>query len=304
MPFGLNFSSSESQSGSQSQQTSRTFVDPNQQPFLQDLFGQAQGLANRQLGPISQQANALSQNLLTSGQQFIQGLQGGAGGFGLGVQGAIGGLLGLGQGQGQLPGNELISGAAASAQGLLGQNPALAQQTSLLQDLIQNNLQATAGTIAGQATLQGSTGGSRQALATGLAGQEAQRQFGQGATALLSQDFAGRQALAPQLVGQQLQAGQLLNQGALGQTQQNLAAFQGAGSLGNQAAFGQTGAAQAGIGGLGGLFDLGLGGFGAEFQPLLALSQILGRPTVLSESQGTSSSFGRSDSSSFGIGFG
>ncbi len=302
MAFGFGFSSSEQQSGSQS--ASSSFVDPLQQNFLQQLFGQAQTLANNQLAPISQAANQLSSGLLTGGQQFIQGLQGAASGLGTGVGASIGQLLaqfGGGQ-QGGLPGQQLIQGAGASAQGLLGQNPALAQSTSMLQDLIQNNLQATAGTIAGQATLQGATGGSRQALATGLAGQEAQRQFGQGATALLSQDFAARQQLAPQLVGQQLQAGQLLNQGALQQSQQQLAALQAAGGLGNQAQFGQTGAAQTGLGALGGLFDLGLGAFGAEFQPLLALSQILGPATVLSES--TSSAFGRGSQSGFNIGFG
>ena len=301
MPFGFNFSQSEQQTGSQG--TASTFVDPNQQAFLQQLFGQAQTLANNQLAPISQQANQLSSGLLTGGQQFIQGLQSGASGLGTGVGQSIEGLLGIGGGGAQLgQGNALISGAGASAQQLLGQNPALAQQTSQLQDLIQNNLQATAGTIAGQATLQGATGGSRQALATGLAGQEAQRQFGQGATALLAQDFAGRQALAPQLVGQQIQAGQALNQGNLAQTQQALAAFQGAGGLGNQAQFGQTGAAATGLGSLGGLFDLGLGAFGAEFQPLLNLAQILGPATVLSESQQTS--FGRSDTTSFGFDYG
>ena len=300
MPFGLSFSQSESQSGSQA--SSSQFVDPLQQGFLADLFGQASTLANQQLAPISQAAAGLSEGLLTGGQQFIQGLQSSASGLGTGVGASIGGLLGIGGQQGGQPGDALIQGAGATAQGLLAQNPALAQQTSLLQDLIQNNLQATAGTIAGQATLQGSTGGSRQALATGLAGQEAQRQFGQGATALLSQDFAGRQALAPQLVGQQIQAGGLLNQGNLQQTQNQLAAFQGAGGLGNQAQAGQVGAAGVGLQSLGGLFDLGLGQFSAEFQPLLNLAQILGPATVLGESQ--SSSFGRSDSTSFGIGFG
>ena len=151
-----------------------------------------------------------------------------------------------------------------------------------------------------QSPLQGATGGSRQALATGLAGQEAQRQFGQGATQLLAQDFAGRQQLAPQLVGQQLQAGALLNQGNLQQSQQALSAFQAAAGAGTTAAFGQTGAAQTGLGALGGLFDLGLGQFGAEFQPLLNLAQILGPATVLSLDK----SFGRAEETSFGLDFG
>ena len=295
MAFGFGSSSSKQES----QGTSRTFVDPLQQPFLQNLFGGAQTLANQQQGPISLAANELGAGLLTSGQQFIQGLQSGASSLGTGVGASIGGLLGIGQGGQQLPGNELIGGAAQSAQGLLQQNPALLGQTSLLQDLIQQNLTATAGTIAGQATLGGSTGGSRQALATGLAGEEAQRQFAQGATQLISDDFRQRQGLASQLVGQQIQAGGLLNQGALGQTQQQLQAFGQAGQLGNQAQAGQTGAAAVGLGGLPSVFDLGLAPFGAEFQPLLNLAQIIGRPTVLSESQQTSSG----SSSSFNVGF-
>ena len=294
MAFGFGSSSS----SQESQSSSNSFVAPFQQPFLQSLFGQAQNLATQQLPAISQQANALAPGLLTGGQQFIQGLQSGASALGTGVGASIGGLLGF-PGQGGLPGQDLIQGAGASAQQLLGPNPALAPQISALQDMIQNNLAATAGTIGGQATLQGATGGSRQALATGLAGQEAQRQFAGGAAGLLSQDFATRQALAPQLVGQQLQAGQLLNQGALGQSQQQLQALLGAGQLGNQSVTGQTGAAGVGLQNLGGLFDLGLAPFGAEFSPLLNLAQIIGPPTVLQESQSTSSG----DSSSFNVGF-
>lgn len=279
-----------------SQATASTFTDPATSPFFQALFGASTGLAGQQLPAISEAANALAPGLLTSGQSFIEGLQGGAGGLGQGVGQSIAGLLDFG-GAGGLPGNQLIQGAGASAQALLGPNPALGPQISILQDIIQNNLQATAGTIAGQATLQGATGGSRQALATGLAGQEAQRQFAAGASSLLSQDFASRQALAPQLVGQQIQAGLALNQGALGQTQQQLAALTGAGNLGVQSVFGQTGAAGTGLGQLGGLFDLGLAPFGAEFSPLVTLAQIFGQPTVLSRQQATS----RAGSSEFEV---
>ena len=253
-------------------------------------------MANSQTGPISDTANALSQNLLTSGQQFIQGLQGQASGLGQGVGDAIGGLLQFGQTGGGLPGTGFLQNAAASAQGLLGPNPALGAQTAALQDAIQSNLAATTGTIAGQATLGGSTGGSRQALATG---QEAQRQFGQGAANLFSQDFATRQQLAPQLVGQQIAAGNALNQAQLGQGQNQLQALLGAGNLGNAGQQGQVGAAGVGLGALPGQFDLGIAPFGAEFSPLMALSQIIGRPTVLTESSNTSSGSG----SGFSFGF-
>lgn len=298
---GFDFGQSEQQSGTT--QTQRSFVDPTQAGFLQQLFPAAANLAFGQLPGIQLAANELGAGLLTSGQQFVQGLQGAAAGLPAGLTASIGGLLDIGGGGGVLPGNQLISGAAQSAQGLLGVNPGLAPSISFLQDMIQNNLAATSGTIAGQATLGGSTGGSRQALATGLAAQESTRQFAGGAAALISQEFAGRQALAPQLVGQQLFAGQLLNQGALGQTAQQLQAFEAAGGLAAQGQAGQTQAAGVGIAGLPGIFDLGIAPFNAAFNPLLALSSILGTPATI-VSEGRLDSFGRTDEQSFGLDFG
>ena len=255
----------------QATQFSESFVDPNQVPFLQSLFGGAQQLAGQQLGPIQSQANQLSQNLLTSGQQFVSGLQGQAGGIGAGVGSAISGLLNFGQ-----PGGP--------AEQLLGPNPALGGQIDALQAAIQQNLAATSGTIGQQASLvAGGQGGSRQALATGLAGQEAQRQFAGGAAGLISQDFAARQALAPQLLG--------LQQGALG----------AAGQLGLGAGQ-QTSAAGTGLGALSNLFNLGLAPFQAAFQPLLNLAQIIGPPTVLQTSQQQQT--GESAEGRFGLNFG
>jgi hypothetical protein len=298
---GFDFGQKEQQSGTT--ETQRSFVDPLQQSFLAQLFPAAANLAFGQQPAISLAANELQPGLLTAGQQFIEGLQTGAGGPAAGTQSAIQGLLGIGQAGGGLPGNQLISGAGASAQALLGVNPGLAPAISFLQDMIQNNLQATAGTIAGQATLGGSTGGSRQALATGLASQEATRQFAGGAAGLISQDFAARQQLAPQLVGQQIQAGALLNQGALGLTANQLQAFESAGGLATDAQTGQTAAAAVGIPALQGIFDLGLAPFAAEFNPLLALASILGTPsTVIGEGQ--RDSFGRTDEISGGLSFG
>ena len=266
---------SEQQQTSQGQATSfsqagqQSFVDPQQVPFFQSLFQQASGLANQQLGPIAQQGNALSQNLLTSGQQFISGLQGQASGLGAGVGQAVSGLLNFGQ-----------AGAQPA-----GVNPGVQGQISALQDAIQANLAATGGTIAGQATLQGQTGGSRQALATGVAAGEAQRQFAGGASALISQDFRQQQATG------------------LAQSQQRLQALQAAGQLGTAGAAAQAGAGQAGLGALGGLFDLGLGGFGAAFSPLSQLAQILGPATVLSTSQASARSQQTSQGQGSGSGF-
>jgi hypothetical protein len=288
-----------SQGSQQSQQSSQSFIDPAQLPFLSNLRSAAQDLAFSQAGPISAQANQLSSGLLTGGQQFLQGLQGAAGGLAPGVAPALGGLLTF-QGPDQSAANALIQGAGQGAPQLLQQSPALQGQVDALQQAIQANLAATSGTIAGQATLQGGTGGSRQALATGLAGQEAQRQFGQGASNLFAQDFATRQALAPQLLQTQLGAGQALQQGALQGSQQQLGALGVLGQLGLGAGQAQTDAALGGLGSLSGLFNLGMSPFAAQFAPLLALNEIIGRPTVLQTSQGTSS--GSSESFNFGFG--
>lgn len=256
------------ESQQRSQSSGESFISPQQVPFLDQLFGAASSLAGQQLGPIQAQANQLSEGLLTSGQQFVSGLQGAAGGVGAGVESAISGLLNFGQ-----PGN--------ATEALLGPNPALGGQIDALSAAIQQNLAATSGTIGGQATLQGGTGGSRQALATGLAGQEAERQFGQGATQLFAQDFAARQQLAPQLLAQQ--------QAALG-------AAGGLGIAGQQA---QTQAAGIGLDSLSNLFNLGLAPFQSAFSPLLNLAAIIGPPTVLSTQQAT----GQQDSSAFQLGF-
>lgn len=330
------FSSNKSQTQQQSTAFGQSFVDPNQQFFLSQLRGAATGVAAGALGPTQGIANQLGGPLLNTGLGFLGGLQGQAGGVpqagavsplgqfaGLGE--ALGGLQQFaGQGPGGLPGTDLIQQAGQGAPQLLQQNPALGAQIGSLQAFLQQNLAATSGTIAGQATLGGSTGGSRQALATGLAGQETVRQFGAGASALLGQDFAQRQALAPQLLQTQLQAGLALQGGSLAQTQQQLQALQGLGGAavaggvgqaqgaaalagaqaglqqaGTAAAGQQTAAALGGIEALPGLFNLGLAPASAQFGPLLQLAAILGDPAILSTStsQGTS----RTKASGFSI---
>lgn len=325
---------SKSQAKSVQVSTGSTFVDPTQVPFLNALRGEAAGIAGSQLGQINKVAGPLAGSLLQQGQGFQQQLGGiaqqGAGG---GFDQAISSLLNFG-GAGQLAGQELISasqnqalqggdlisGAAANASSLLGPNPAIGGQIDALQAAIQQNLAATTGTIAGQASLVGGgQGGSRQALATGLAAQQAQTEFAGGASALLGQDFAGRQQLAPQLVQQQIAAGGILQQGGLAQqglgleaagllqqaqTQQQtqqLAALQSAGQLQLGETGARAGAAQAGLSQLGGLFELGVAPFQAQFGPLLNLAQIIGQPTVLSAQDASGSSESSSMSVSAGI---
>ena len=326
-------SKSSQQTSSQGSSAGSTFVDPNQVPFLQNLFQGTQGVLQGQ-GGIGGVATGLGNQLGQSGNMLLGQLQNiGGGQLGPGVGGAISNLLGLQQNplaqqlQGTLtgggPGTDVLgsiaggSGGALDAQlqTLLGESPALQGQISALDAAIQQNLQSTVGTIAGQATLAGATGGARQALASGLAGQEAQQQFAQGAGQLIGQDFAGRQALAPlavqqQIAGQQqqLQAATQLQQGGQFNTQAlsallglDVAAAGQAGQLGLGAQGIQAGAAQAGIGALPDLFNLGLSPFAAEFAPFLNAAQIFGAPTVLGQNVSSSSSAGFSDSSGFQI---
>ena len=256
-----SFGSNKGTQDSRSQSTSESFLAPFQVPLLSALQNQTLGLAQRQVGQIGPQARQLGGQLSAAGGQFLGGLQGAAQGrLGPGVGQAIGGLLNLGgsdigqqlqamlgqgiggQGAldalaggsgadlastgaqlgGQLAGTQQLQGIGGAAEQLLGQNPGLQGQISALDAAIQENLRSTAGTIAGQATLGGSTGGSRQALATGIAGAESARQFGQGASSLVSQDFAARQALAPGILQAQLGAAQSLQGGDLAQRQQQL----------------------------------------------------------------------------------
>lgn len=97
-------------------------------------------------------------------------------------------------------------------------------------------------------------GGGRQGLAEGVAVGEAVNEFGQQAANLRGGDL-----------------------------QRQAAANQAGGALQGQAA-------TQGMAGLGDRFNLGLGSFGASFQPLLNQQQLIGAPTVLGTSQGTSSS--------------
>ena len=271
MSGGKNKQKSSSTSSQES--FGQSFVAGFQQPFLRNLFGQASTVAANQLG--SPLAGQLSQRLGAQGQGFQDILGAVSRSFAPGVGGeggAIQGLLNFARGGGPI-------------ESLLGESPGLSGSIDSLQAAIQQNLAATAGTIGSQATLQGSTGGSRQALATGLAGQEAQRQFAGGAAGLIGQDFAARQQLAPQILAQQ--AG----------------AFQAAGALGLQQRASQVGAAQTGLGSLGALFNLGLAPNQAAFGPLEQLAQILGPAITLSQqtSSGTGQQSGKGSGFSFGF---
>ena len=241
---------SKSRSTSSSQSSSRSFVDPAQQPFLDFLRTQAQGVQQGQQQARTQSGFDLSGQLL------------GAGGQGLSNVGAI---------QGQLQGNLQGSGAfRSSAQALraqaFGENPELQNQIDLLgQDIGQTFTQQLLPGIQSEAIGFGQLGGGRQGVAEGLGIQSALGEFQRGATSLRAGDFDRRLTAATSLgelgLGQQAQtAGQLETAGGL--------------NLG-------------GIDALQGLFDLGQAGFGEEFAGLEQLAAIIGDPTILQEAQAT-----------------
>jgi len=71
---GIGFSKSKSQATS----SERSFVDPSQAPFLQNLRQQASGLQSQQQGQIGQ-LFGLSQSLLGQGGSFLGGINQGIG---------------------------------------------------------------------------------------------------------------------------------------------------------------------------------------------------------------------------------
>lgn len=262
-------------SKSESSQVSQQFVDPNQVPFLQFLRQQGQALAQSQQG-IGDVASQLSGRLGGIGGELLGGIQSAAGSFGPGVGQSISGLL-----------NFAGQGGGIDLQSLLEPGAQLPGALSSLDEAIQRNLGSTLGTIGGQATLQGQTGGDRQAFFSSEAGAAAQREFAGGAAALIGSDLASRRQLGGVAAG--------LDVASRGQ---DLSALTSAGGLGLAQQGQNVGAAGAGISALGPLFNLGLGGFNAAFNPLLAFAQILGNPTIL----GTQTGAGSGSSQQFAIG--
>lgn len=171
-----------------------------------------------------------------------------------GVAQGLAGQLGQ-QGQGfldTLGGNQFTEQLGQFAQ---QGNPFVQQQISNFgQDIGQNLGQNILPQIRSGGIATGQPGGSRAGIAEGLALQGAQRAFGQGVTDLRSNAF-NQQVGAAQAGGQLAQGG-----------------------------------AAAGLGGIGELFNLGLGGFQAEFAPLQNLAAILGSPILEGKSKGKSSS--------------
>ena len=167
-------------SASQSSSSGRSFVDRNQQPFLQDLREQGQALANQQAAPLAEQAFGLQGSLGAQGNQLGQSLAGQASG----QNPFVGGLQQLGN----------------------AQNPFLDQQIAGLGGDLQRFLGQSLGQIGQGFASANQFGGSRQGLAEGSAITGAINEFGQQSANLRGDDLT-RQAQA-------LQAGGQLQQGA------------------------------------------------------------------------------------------
>lgn len=203
---------------------------------------------------VDQAQQPFLQDLRTQAAALQQGQQGAISQTAFGLQDRLGG-------QGDQLGQSLANQAAGTdpfTSGLaqLGnaQNPFLDQQIAGLGGDLQRFLGQSLGQIGQGFASANQFGGSRQGLAEGSAITGAINEFGQQSANLRGGDLT-RQAQA-------LQAGGALQQGA---------ALGGLGQLGNR-------------------FNLGLGGFGAEFQPLQNLAGIIGAPTVLDKSRSSSSS--------------
>ena len=257
---------SKSRSTSSSQSSSRSFVDPAQQPFLDFLRTQAQGVQQGQQQARTQSGFDLSGQLL------------GAGGQGLSNVGAIQGQL-----QGNLPG---FGGAQDAQQALrqqaFGENPELQNQINLLgQDIGRTFTQQLLPGIQSEAIGFGQLGGGREGVAQGLGLQSALGEFQRGASTLRSDD-----------INRQLSAAASLGQLGLGQQGQTSSQLESAGALN-----------LGGIGALQGLFELGQSGFGEEFAGLEQLAAIIGDPTILQEAQaqGSAQATGEASAKGFGL---
>ena len=293
-----------------SQTSSQSFVDPRQVPFLDFLRQAGLDLAQSQSG-IGGVASQLSGSLGGLGGELLGGIGSQAQTFAPGAASSIAGLLGLAQdplagqiaqfGTGELPGQaqlaELAAGGGALS-GLTGPGSQLGGQLTGLDEAIQRNLQSTLGSIGGQATLAGQTGGDRQAFFSGQAADTAQRAFASEASNLLASDLAQRRALAPVSLG----AATGLQQGALAQgglLQGLLSSISGGLSAGGALGLGQqasnVSAGVSGIQALAPLFNLGLAPFAAEFAPLQALADIIGPPAIVGQQ------FGEAQQRSFNI---
>jgi hypothetical protein len=187
----MGFSFSKNNSNNQSSSNADTFVDPNQSPYLQDIYGQAQQLnsqgmpvegvagINGMLGNALGTAYGVGSNMVAGGANASQGtnmaLNYAGGAMGGNAQGGINTAMGAGQGMANLTGMmgaannngfnqaKVDSAMAAAMPGL--QNQITGATRDILRDLQENQLTG----IGSQAAGSGNSGSSRAGMMEGIA---------------------------------------------------------------------------------------------------------------------------------------
>jgi hypothetical protein len=208
-------------------------------PGFAQLFSNAMGLQSNQSAALPGTASGLVAGVMPQAQQ------------------GIGALAGIAGGQSPIEAYTSPNNALASTQ--LGQ---------MTDDISTNFARSILPQIRTGAGLAGGIGGSREALAQGVAAGDAARQIASAGT---------------NLYGQQYQIGA---NAAAGATDARLAAGQALPGLASQ------------------VFNLGMAPMQAAWAPLQALAQILGNPAILSRSISTGMDLNKSSSQGKGGGWG
>jgi hypothetical protein len=238
------FSFGGSKSDSESNSSSSTFVDPNQSPYLQDIYGQAQQL-NAQGMPVEGVAGingmlggalgtaygaggmqaGVGANMMASGANATQGtgmaLNYAGGAMGGNAQGGINTAMGAGQGMANMAGMM----GAANNQGFNAANAGQYMNNSVLngqidaasRDVVRNLQENQLTGIASNAAGTGNSGSSRAGVMAGIAARGAGDRIGDISASMRGQAYntgLGIEAnRASQNAGFQQQANQA-NQGA------------------------------------------------------------------------------------------
>lgn len=221
MSFGKN----------RSETTQDTRIFDQQSPFLSQLYGAAGNLAGQQQEPVTAAAQQLVQQFLPQlssvGQQFMD----------------------IGSGQ--------TSAQQFMASRLGATNPHLQGVIDSLGENVTRQLGRTLGTdVAGEAAgVRGAFGGSRHGIREGMATEDANRTFAQGAQELLYSDYAAQPAIAESLARTQL------------------GGLQGARAIPGMA------------------YNLGMAQYNAPWMPLQQMAQALGPPVQMRFGAGDESGF-------------
>ena len=233
----MGFSFGKNKSSNQSDSSANTFVDPNQQPHLDNIRGQAQQLnaqgmpvegvagINGMLGGALGRAYGVGANMLAGGANASQGtgmaLNYAGGAMGGNAQGGINTAMGAGQGMANMAGMM----GAANNRGFNAANAGQYMNNSLLngqidaasRDVVRNLQENQLTGIASNAAGSGNSGSSRAGVMAGIAARGAGDRIGDISASMRGQAYntgLGIEAnRASQNAGFQQQANQS-NQGA------------------------------------------------------------------------------------------